>query len=69
MRVICRLGPLDPGDAASITVLARARAPGESRNRAVVLTLPEDFGPDNIDRVTMVVSPFVSRPTKPSFTG
>ena len=39
-RVICRLGPLDPGDAATITVLARARAPGESRNRAVVLSLP-----------------------------
>ena len=58
-RVICRLGPLDPGEAATITVLARARAPGESRNRAVVLSLPEDFGPDNIDRVTLVISPFL----------
>ena len=67
-RVICRLGPLDPGEAATITVLARARAPGESRNRAVVLSLPEDFGADNVDRVTMVVSPFLP-PTKPPFTG
>ena len=67
-RVICRLGPLAPGEAATITVHARARAPGESRNRAVVLSLPEDFGADNIDRVTLVVGRFLA-PTKPSFTG
>ena len=69
--VECRLGSLERGAAATIVITARARFPGAARNRAIVTSLPTDGGPDNLDRVTVVVAAAHRIPPKPKppFTG
>jgi uncharacterized repeat protein (TIGR01451 family) len=71
-RVLCFLRDLDPGESATIVVAARASEPGSSRNRASVLSLPADVGPDNTDTATVVIRAggvAGAGRVKPPFTG
>ena len=68
---MCELGAIGPDETATIVVAARAERPGRTRNRAVVVSLPLDFGSDNIAVVSVGVTTVggVLPAQSPPFTG
>jgi uncharacterized repeat protein (TIGR01451 family) len=70
-RVLCRLGAIGPDESATVVVAARADRPGRTRNRAVVASLPIDFGSDNVAVATVGVTSVggVLPAQSPPFTG
>jgi hypothetical protein len=68
--VVCRLGDLGPGESARITVTARARAPGASRNRVTALGFPPELEADNTDTASVTIrAGRVAGARTPRFTG
>jgi uncharacterized repeat protein (TIGR01451 family) len=69
-RAVCRLGDLGPGESRRVTVSARARAPGKSRNRVTALGFPPELEADNTDTSSVTIrAAGVAGTRAPRFTG